>query len=439
MTERKLFAVAGRPVLHSLSPVLFRSAYAEEPGPALYTRLSASSPEEALRIGLDLGLAGMNITAPLKEGVFRLLKTVDETAAALGAVNTILREDGSFRGFNTDPSGVVRALERSGVDLRGKRCCVLGAGGAGRAAVFGLRSRGAEVVLCNRTARKALDAARQLGADAEKWENRSSTIAGSDILVSALPPGVPSVLPEWLRPGLVVLEAAYPEPPLSRTARSRGCRVIPGEDWLLGQAVPAFRMFTKSDPDEVGMERALRSVEKDLSRRLVNISLVGFMGSGKTAAGRLLAGLLGWPFQDSDEWIERRAGRSVPEIFRSEGEAFFRNLETEALRELLAGRAGVVCACGGGSMQSAANRAVVTGHSVVIWLHAAPAVCRARVDASTRPLLDARSMTGEAFGELFRTRISCYAEVADVVVGSETEADRTARVIHEEIRRVIAD
>jgi shikimate dehydrogenase len=438
MIDRKIFAVAGRPVLQSLSPRLFRSAYPETDS-AAYTRISASAPEEALRIGLELGLAGMNITAPLKEGVFGLLDVADETAAALGAVNTLVREGGTFRGYNTDPAGIVRALEGSGIDIRGERCCVLGAGGAGRAAVFALRSRGAEVVLCNRTARKALDAARKFGAVAEKWENRSSAIAGSEVLVSALPPDVSSVRPEWLRPGLVVLEAAYPAPPLTRAARDRGCRVIPGEEWLLGQAVPAFRNFTNSEPDKLGMERALKSGEKDLSRRPRNISLVGFMGSGKTSVGRLLAGRLGWDFHDSDEWIERRAGRSIPEIFRTEGEAYFRDLEAEALKELLAGRPGVVCACGGGSMQSGANRAAITGHSVVVWLHANLATCRSRVDASTRPLLNPGSMTEEAFGELFQTRISCYAEAADVVVGSETEADRTARVIYEEIHRVIAD
>jgi shikimate kinase len=90
-------------------------------------------------------------------------------------------------------------------------------------------------------------------------------------------------------------------------------------------------------------------------------------------------------------------------------------------------------------MQSAANQAVVTGRSTVAWLHAAPAVCRIRVDASTRPLLDSRRMTAEAFEALFRTRISCYAEAADIVVGSETQEDRTVEIIHEEIRRAIAD
>jgi shikimate dehydrogenase len=439
MNDRKLFAVVGRPVLHSLSPVLFRSAYREKASTAVYTRVSACSAAEALRFGGEVGLAGMNVTAPLKEGIFSLLDSVDDAAAAVGAVNTLVRQGESYRGFNTDPAGVAGAFERAGIDVRGKRCLVLGAGGAGRAAVFALQSRGAEVVLCNRTDGKALTAARKLGAAFEKWDRRSSALAASDVLVSGLPPDTAAVPAEWLRPGLVVLEAAYPEPPLTCAARKKGCLVIPGEDWLYRQAVPAFRLFAGSDPDETAMATALKSARKRISRAGLNVALVGFMGSGKTTAGRLLAGELGLDFADSDEWIEQRTGRSVPDIFRRDGESFFRELETLVLSDILAGRGGVVCACGGGSMESGANRALAAANAVVVWLHAAPAVCRARIDAAPRPLIDGRPGSGMAFEELFRRRISCYAEAADIAVGSEAPADRTVRTIHEEIRRAVED
>lgn len=438
MTDRKIFAVGGRPVLHSLSPALFESAFRDVPAPAAYTRVSSADAGEILRFGRELGLAGMNITSPLKESVFGLLERVDETAKAVGAVNTLVREGQAFRGYNFDPAGVVGALGNSGIDPAGRRCCVMGAGGAGRAAVFGLRKRGAEVVLCNRTHRKAIQVARKFGAEARRWEDRSSAVAGSDILISALPPDVDAVRREWLRPDLVVLEAAYPEPPLSRSARSLGCRVVPGEEWLLRQALPSFRLLMNSEPDEPGMRQAMESSKDVSSRGPRNISLVGFMGSGKTSTGRRLAETLGWEFRDTDRWIEGRAGRSIPEIFRTEGEAFFRKLESESLREALAGKSGVVCACGGGSVQDDVNRALVAGHSTVIWLHAALGICLARVDAATRPLLGSRGSPESGMEALFRTRISCYAEAADLVVGSEAGEVRTAETIHEEIRRVLA-
>jgi shikimate dehydrogenase len=439
MTDRKLFAVAGRPVLHSLSPVLFRAACAESRQAGIYSRLSAPTAAEALRIGEEIGLSGMNVTAPLKEGVFDLLGEVDEASAALGAVNTLVREGRSFRGFNTDPAGVAGALAAAGIEVRGKRCLVLGAGGAGRAAVFALKSRGAEVVLCNRTKARAADAARKLGAKAEKWESRSTALAASDVLVSAIPRDAAAVRPEWLRAGLVVLEAAYPSTPLSRMARERGCIVIPGEDWLLRQAVPAFRLFTGAGPDEAAMAAALIPARKRPSRARLSVALIGFMGSGKTSVGRILAEELGLGFLDSDEWIARRAGRSVPVIFSRDGEEDFRARETLALREIFGGRAGFVCACGGGSMENAVNRSVVSAGALVVWLHASPAVCRARIDPSSRPLLGTIARSEAGLEALFRARISCYAEAADIVVGSETPEERTARAIHDEIRRLFAD
>jgi shikimate dehydrogenase len=439
MTDRKIFAVAGRPVLHSLSRNLFHSAFRGISVPAVYTRISAAGAGEALRFGRELGLGGMNVTAPLKASVFALLEKVDETAEALGAVNTIVLEGRQFSGFNTDPEGAVGALEDSGIDLRGKRCCVLGAGGAGRAAVLGLRGHGAEVVLCNRTSRKALQVARKFGAEARTWEKRSSAVRAADILISTLPPDVEAVRPEWLRPDLVVLEAAYPAPPLSRAARSKGCRVIPGEEWLFRQAVPSFRLFMGSEPDVAAMERAVKSYECGPPTRVRNVSLVGFMGSGKTVAGRLLAEKSGWEFRDTDAWVESRTGQTIAEIFRSGGEALFRKLEKDALREIFDGKSGVICACGGGSIRDGENRALVAERSTVIWLHASLETCRGRIDASTRPLLDLRAGPERKFEDLFRARVSCYAEAADIVVSSEESEDRTVETIHEEIHRVLAD
>jgi len=439
MNDRALLAVAGQPVLHSLSPVLFRAAYPAADSPAVYTRILAPTAADALRLGREIGLAGMNVTAPLKEHVFAYLGRSDEIATALGAVNTLVRDGDAFRGYNTDPAGVAGAFAAAGAEVRGQRVLVLGAGGAGRAAAFALRELGAEVVLCSRTDGRAVAAAARLAVTAGLWADRGSILAGCDILVSCLPPDAEAVHLDWLRPGLILLEAAYPEPPLSRAARTRGCRVLPGESWLLHQAVPAFRLLTGAGPNEAAMAGTLRSGPKRLSRRSLKIALVGFMGSGKTAAGRRLASALGFAFEDSDARVEKRTGRTVPEIFRTEGEAAFRHEESAALREILSGPPGVVCACGGGSLEEAGNRAFVSASAMVVWLHASAGVCRSRIDAATRPLLDLRLRSAEAFEALFRARLSCYAEAADIAVGSEEPEERTARTIYEEIHRVVAD
>jgi shikimate dehydrogenase len=438
MTDPTLYAVAGRPVLHSLSPVLFRAAYAPAPA-AVYTRFSVDSADAALRLARELGLAGMNVTAPLKDRIFAGLTRCDEVSTALEAVNTLVRDGGDYHGYNTDPDGITGAFAAAGVEVRGRRALVLGAGGAGRAAAFALKRLGADVALCSRTDRRAAAAAARLAVTAVPWADRDAVLSGREILVSCLPPDADAVHPGRLRPELVLMEAAYPEPPLSRAARGRGCRVIPGESWLLHQAVPAFRRLTGAAPNLAAMAGTLRSGPKRPSLRSLKIALVGFMGSGKTTVGRRLAASLGLRFADSDARVEERAGRAVPEIFRTSGESAFRREEALALREILSGPPGLVCACGGGSLEDAANRAFIAASAVVVWLHAPAAVCRARIDAATRPLLELRLGGEGAFEALFRARLSCYAEAADLAVGAEDTEERTARTIHEEIRRVITD
>jgi shikimate kinase len=118
-----------------------------------------------------------------------------------------------------------------------------------------------------------------------------------------------------------------------------------------------------------------------------NVVLVGFMGTGKSTVGTIAAEKLGWTFVDSDEWIENKAGKSIPDIFADEGEASFRALEREALRELLSGER-VVLATGGGAVLAAENRERMLGGGLVVALTAplATIVERVRGDRN-RPLL----------------------------------------------------
>jgi shikimate kinase len=118
-----------------------------------------------------------------------------------------------------------------------------------------------------------------------------------------------------------------------------------------------------------------------------NIVLVGFMGTGKTFVGKLLAERLGWRFVDSDHWIELRQNQTIPEIFRDHGEAIFRKLETQALVEILAGKDQII-ATGGGAVLAAENREAMLANGFVIALTASPEEIILRVGRDqNRPLL----------------------------------------------------
>lgn len=156
--------------------------------------------------------------------------------------------------------------------------------------------------------------------------------------------------------------------------------------------------------------------------------LVGMMGAGKTTVGRLVAARLGWDYFDSDEQVEVGTGRSVPEIFATDGEKAFRKAEAAALTAALAGESPAVVSVAGGAVLDPANRALLERSGTVVWLRADPSTLAARVgDGSGRPLLG--DDPAGAIARLDEVRRPLYAEVADAVVDVDgvepaTVADR---------------
>lgn len=381
----------------------------------------------------------MNVTAPFKKSIMPFLDSVDDVASAIGGVNTIIREEDRLRGYNTDYIGVSQSLTERDVVVSGKKCLVLGAGGAGRAAVYGLVREGGDVILVNRTYEKAVQAAKDLDCRAEKIETLPFLLQNSAVFISTLSSAVDIIPGEWLPEELVVFDANYKKSPLAGKAEARGCRVIKGEEWLLNQAVPAYYLFFAAEPEQE-IPSALRdTIRKSLystssAANLKNISLVGFMGSGKSVIGKKLARKMEFSFIDTDERIENQAGRSIPEIFKVEGESGFRAREKNILKELLPLHNGVVFSCGGGAVSDNENREVMKENSLVIWLYASIKTTLQRIRRGTRPLLDCND-PGKMAREILNSRLVSYARTSDIIVSSENDADEVVENIHEEINK----
>ena len=145
-----------------------------------------------------------------------------------------------------------------------------------------------------------------------------------------------------------------------------------------------------------------------------NIFLIGMMGAGKTTTGRLLADRLQWPYLDSDDEIERQTGRSVPQIWKEDGEPAFRREESRVLAEACAQPGPSVVSVAGGAVLDAGNRAVIRRSGLTVWLRADASTLAARVGSGTgRPLLERGP--AEALARLSRQREPIYAEMADLV------------------------
>src|ERR1700761_192848 len=187
----KVYGVAGNPIRSSLSPIMMNTAFRRETVNAVYLALQANKLSDLLKLVDEIPIQGLSVTMPLKQEIMAHLEKTAPLSAKIGACNTVLRaQDGKLYGFNTDVAGITGPLEKR-MSLRGAKVLVLGAGGAARAAVFGLRDKGAEVFILNRTSETAQKLARQAGAKTMKKDALAKT--SFDAIVNATPIGMAGI------------------------------------------------------------------------------------------------------------------------------------------------------------------------------------------------------------------------------------------------------
>ncbi|MBS1822106.1 MAG: shikimate dehydrogenase [Acidobacteria bacterium] len=252
----KVYGVAGNPIKSSLSPVMMNTAFRRETVNAVYLALQATKVSDLLKLVAEIPIQGLSITMPHKQEIMAHLENTDPLSAKIGACNTVLRaQDGKLYGFNTDVAGIIGPLEKR-ISLRGAKALVLGAGGAARAAVFGLRDRGAEVFILNRTAETAQKLARQAGAKTIKKEAVAKT--AFDVIINATSIGMAGqkgthlIEAKDLNTKLVFDLVYNPiETPLIRMARQQGIAFITGVEMFVQQGARQFEIWTgKPAPEE---------------------------------------------------------------------------------------------------------------------------------------------------------------------------------------------
>ncbi len=266
----KIYGVAGNPVRSSLSPLMLNTAFRRETVNAVYLPLQTSALPDLLRLARQLPLHGFSVTMPFKQEILPHLETINPLSAKIGACNTVVRApNGKLYGFNTDVAGIVGPLEKR-TPLKDARVLVLGAGGAARAAVFGLRDKGAEVFLLNRTPETAQKLARQAGAKVVKREALVKTKV--DIVVNATPIGMngqnagsPLEGHELaaLAPSLVFDLVYNPlVTPLLRLAREQSIPAITGVEMFVHQGARQFELWTgKAAPEEEMLRVVLHALK----------------------------------------------------------------------------------------------------------------------------------------------------------------------------------
>jgi 3-dehydroquinate dehydratase / shikimate dehydrogenase len=250
-TRTRVYGVIGNPVQQSKGILVHNPLMRRAGADAVYCRFAVTHLRRFMA-GVAPMLDGFSVTKPLKEAVLPFLETLDSTAQAIGAVNTVIRTRRGWHGLNTDAAGALDAIEGT-IRVQGKRVLLLGAGGAARAIACEARRRGAVVLVAGRTRRKARALAREFGLKDIALSACRRT--GFDLLINATPVGMAPAIhatpyPWPIPAGSVVFDAVY-TPPMTRLLREAersGATIIPGTEMYLHQAARQSALYTGVQP-----------------------------------------------------------------------------------------------------------------------------------------------------------------------------------------------
>lgn len=402
-----MYGLIGMPLGHSFSPLLHKMLWGCD-----YKLLPMD--EEAVRaLFADRPFDGINVTIPYKELALALCDEVDDRAARIGAVNTVLKVGNQLKGYNTDYDGLSYLARNAGISFNGCKVVIFGSGGTAKTATAVVKDCGASgVIIVSRRGENNYDNLNR-HTDAEVLIN--ATPLGMAPNVNAMPVD-PAMFPRCNG----VIDVVYN--PLTTRFVSRaielGISATAGLPMLAAQAARAAELFSGRKVGEDDIERCSAAVD----RMQRNIVLIGMPGSGKTTVGRVLAQLLGRPFLDLDVDIEAEAGMGIPEYFTKYGEPAFRELEAQRMAEAGLLHGGVI-ACGGGTPLREDNRLAMRQNGRVYHLVRDIAV----LPKNGRPL----SLKG-SLQEMWAARRAFYEAAADVTVDARGGVDETVRQIAKE-------
>ena len=286
--KSRVCGIIANPVEHSMSP-LMQNFYASETGQDfVYVpfKVEEKDVEAALKGAYALNVTGLNVTVPHKQSVIPYLTEIDEGASVIGAVNTLVRAEGGFKGYNTDASGLTRAMREEGIAIKGQNCILIGAGGAAKAAAYVLAKEGAaSVCILNRDENKAVLLAKEINEKTGREMMRGMALqdykrlrenSGQYLAVQATSVGMhphigeaPIEDPEFysmIHTGVDVIYTPMETEFMSHVAAAGG-RTMNGLAMLLYQGIEAFELWNpgvKVTPDIT--ERAKALVTASLGR-----------------------------------------------------------------------------------------------------------------------------------------------------------------------------
>ena len=372
------------------------------------------APEQLPEFMRRKEFSAVNVTIPYKQAVIPFLDYISDTAGKIGAVNTIVNQNGKLYGYNTDFAGMRALIEKAGLDLNGKKVLIAGSGGTSKTAAAVAEALGARAVY--RMSRKPAD-------DLIGYDTAEQQHADAEILINTTPLGMypklggTAVDIDRFENLVGVIDAVYNplRSALIVQAEQKGLIARGGLYMLVAQAAFAAEKFTGQtvEADKIDLIYRQLLCEKE------NIVLVGMPGCGKSTVGAALAKKLGRPFTDTDRLITQRHG-PITDIFEKQGEKYFRDLESEVIASVAAD-GGQIIATGGGAVIRPENISLLRQNGRIYFLDRPPEQIMPTED---RPLARDRA----ALQKRYQERLPLYLAAGTRIDGGGTVEQTADRI-----------
>ena len=360
---------------------------------------------------------GINVTIPYKKESIKYLDDLHPLAQKIGAVNTIVNKNGKLIGYNTDYLGFDYSLKFFDINLKDKKVLILGSGGA---------SKMVEEYCKDNLAKNIVIISRNGENNYHNLENYKDF----NVIINATPVGMyPHNLESKVDISIFddldfVIDLIYNplNTKLILDAKKNNIKTMPGLLMLVAQAFYACELFV----DEKLDESLISKVYKKIKRDMLNIVFIGMPASGKTTMAKLLADKLNREFWDTDVLIEEKENSSIPTIFKTKGETYFRSLETKVLEEV-SKKTGVVIATGGGTILKKVNRNLILQNSFVIYLDREIE----NLETVNRPL----SKNLDSLKEIYSNRSEIYNQLSNLKTKVIENKTKTLELILEGLKK----
>lgn len=370
---------------------------------------------------------GINVTIPYKKDVIPYLDEMDESAKAIGAVNTIINVDGKLKGYNTDFGGFLYMVKAHNVHMEGKKVLIIGNGGACAAVKAVCKHENVkDIVIVSRSANRG----------AISYDEMYTSHLDADIVVNTSPVGMfPNIVNapidvSWFHKLECVLDVVY-NPILTRLcfeAQEADIKRVIGLEMLIAQAKYAFEIFENMSFDD----SIIDEIKKEMLKDRCNIVLIGMPSAGKTTIGKMLEEKLGKEFFDLDDMIIAKAGKSIPEIFQESGETGFRAIETEVAIEASKMNNKII-ATGGGVVKHKVNMDFLRLNGITIFIDRD--IDKLISSDPNRPL----SSSKQALQQMYKERYPLYQKYATYIAVNNANIEETVDDIVNAYHSILID